>query len=356
MTPTDSAADELQSSINSLKYEVDTLRKKVTLSDLRDQVSDLHNGTLGLPQRIKDLRGRDYDFEKTLESKAEAMAMRWATIRGAVDSQLIQQSTTLQNDMRGIDAQLPQLIANQNNRMVAQPMLAALKTAVDGLDSRVNAAVSAVQNMFDAFEGEYQSLDKHLDEVTWALEQRDEATFRLLPTEGVVMAVKATWAKDGKEDNSDPKGVIFLTDQRLLFEQKQEVATKKILFITTASEMVHKLIFETPVALVEGAVPSKQGMFKNQDFIDLRLGHGAPYPAALFHLDGQDSTGWAALIKRAKEHDLDSDRAVPIDPALVEKVRSAPSKCPSCGGTITQPVMRGQDSITCDFCGAVIRL
>ena len=44
------------------------------------------------------------------------------------------------------------------------------------------------------------------------------------------MAVRATWQKGG-EDN--PQGILYLTDQRLLFEQKQEIGAKKVLFITT---------------------------------------------------------------------------------------------------------------------------
>lgn len=170
------------------------------------------------------------------------------------------------------------------------------------------------------------------------------------------MAVEAVWTRDGKEDGSDPKGVIYLTDQRLLFEQKQEIATKKFLFITTATEKVQKLLFETPVALVQDVTASKQGLFKNQDFIDLRLASGAPFPTAQFHLNGQDSAGWAALIRQVKAHELDAERAVAVDQQAVEKVKTAPSKCPSCGGAITQPIMRGQDTINCEFCGAVIRL
>lgn len=357
MAPSDlSPAEQLRSSIDSLKVEIDALRRKVTLADMRDQVADLHNGTLGLGQRIKDLRVRNYNFEKSLELKSDDMAMRWATIRGTVDSQLIRQSTMLQNDMRSIDAQLPQLIAVSSNTTLAQPMLGALKTGVDALEGRTSAAAEAIRNLFGDFQNEYNELDRHLDEVTWALDQRDEATFQLLSTEGIVMAVNATWTRDGKEDKNDPKGVIFLTDQRLLFEQKQEVATKKILFITTASEKVHKLLFETPVALVQEVTASKQGFFKNQDFIDMRLASGAPYPAASFHLDGQDSTGWANLIRRVKAHELDADRAVVIDQAVVEKVKTAPSRCPSCGGSITQPILRGQDTLSCEFCGVVIRL
>ena len=351
-----SAAEEVRNEAARLQSDIDTLRGKVTLSGMRDKVSDLHNGTLGLGQRLKDLRGRSYVFEKSLEAKAGDMAMRWATIRGSVDSQLIQQSTMLQNDMRMLDAQLPHLMAVQNSPDMARPLLSALRSSVNGLQGRTNAAEVAVGSLFEAYEAEYAELDAHLDDVTWALDRRDEATFQLLPTEGVVMAVEAVWTKDGKEDASDPKGILFLTDQRLLFEQKQEVATKKILFITTASEKVHKLLFEVPCGLIEDVTPSKQGLFKNQDFIDLRLGMGAFLPNTSLHLNGQDSTGWSVLIKRVKGHELDADRAVALDAGAMEKVKKAPTQCPSCGGAITRPVMRGQDSITCEFCGLVIRL
>jgi hypothetical protein len=40
----------------------------------------------------------------------------------------------------------------------------------------------------------------------------------------------------------------------------------------------------------------------------------------------------------------------------MDKVKAAPSQCPSCGGNINQVVLRGMDSLTCDYCGYVIRL
>jgi len=47
---------------------------------------------------------------------------------------------------------------------------------------------------------------------------------------------------------------------------------------------------------------------------------------------------------------------VGIDQAEVEKVKSLPSQCPSCGGNLDQVVLRGQDSVKCEYCGYVIRL
>jgi hypothetical protein len=349
-------AETLRNEINSLERSIDDLRKRVTLSSIRDEVANLHNSTLGLPQRIQDLRRRNYAFDKSLETKAGDMGMRWATIKGSVEGQLMAQSTMLQNDMRSLDAKLPQLATYSSNQSVAQAMLPALKTETEALDRRCSAAEDAIENIYRPYQQEYSSLDQSLDTITWSLDQLDEATFQLLADESLVLAVKATWTRDGKEDGQDPKGTLFLSDQRIFFEQKQEVATKKILFITTATEKVHKLLYFFAVGQVEDVLASKQGLFKNQDYIDIRCVVDAPYPSIVLHLDGQDSTAWATLIKRVRMHDLDADRALAVNQEAVEKVRSAPTKCASCGGTITQPILRGQDTLQCEFCGAVIRL
>ena len=57
----------------------------------------------------------------------------------------------------------------------------------------------------------------------------------------MVRAVKALWTRDEQEDKTDPKGILFLTDQRLLFEQREEIATKKVLFVTTERKKVQEL-------------------------------------------------------------------------------------------------------------------
>ncbi|MCL4562674.1 MAG: hypothetical protein M1281_18940, partial [Chloroflexi bacterium] len=142
----------------------------------------------------------------------------------------------------------------------------------------------------------------------------------------------------------------------ILFEQKQEVATKKVLFITTEKKKVQQLLMETPVALLQTVEATKQGLFGHEDHIELTFASGAPFYSAHFHLDGQDCNEWQALLGKAKAKDFDRDRAVAIAQDDIDKVKAAPGQCPACGGAITAPVLRGMDSLTCEFCGYVIRL
>jgi hypothetical protein len=67
-----------------------------------------------------------------------------------------------------------------------------------------------------------------------------------MPTEAAVFAVGVVSLQGSKGSPDDPKGILYLTDQRLIFEQKQEIATKKFLFITTEKQKVQKLVFEVP--------------------------------------------------------------------------------------------------------------
>jgi DNA-directed RNA polymerase subunit RPC12/RpoP len=149
--------------------------------------------------------------------------------------------------------------------------------------------------------------------------------------------------------------VLYLTDQRLIFEQKEEIATKKVLFVVTEKQKVQGLQLEAPVALVEKVDASKQGMLKNEDHIEIRFLSGASVQAGHFHI-WKEGTAWQGLINRARAKDFDKGRSVALDQAAVDKVKAAPAQCPSCGSNITTVVLRGMDTIKCEYCGLVIRL
>jgi DNA-directed RNA polymerase subunit RPC12/RpoP len=223
------------------------------------------------------------------------------------------------------------------------------------LEDKAQSAENTVNGMYNSFSSQVSSLTGRLDEIDYLLTQLSEAKFSLLPTEGGIMAVKAIWCKNVKEQDDDPEGVLYLTDQRLIFEQKEEVATKKFLFITTETKKVQELKWEIPVKLVAEVKPSKEGLFKNEDHLDLRFAPGAAIESAHLHI-WQEGNDWLQLINRAKTKDFDKGRAVAIDQAEVDKVKAAPSQCPSCGANIEQVVLRGQDNIKCEYCGFVIRL
>jgi predicted nucleic acid-binding Zn-ribbon protein len=352
---TPSPAQEIASDISSLQSKIGSLQESARMTKTRDAVEDLQTNVNNMAQRIANLRTRGYVFEKDLEGQAQAFVESWALLYPNLQAQINSQSNILVNALRPIELQMPQLASASSNPIAARGLLNSLQSAVSQMEGKVTAAERAVGGMYDQFDKQVYQLSKHLDDVEYMLTQLAEASFQMLPTEAGLAAVKAVWCKTGKEQKNDPEGVLYLTDQRLIFEQKEDVVTKKVLFVATEKQKVQGLQLECPVTLVDKVDTSKQGLLKNEDHIEIRFASGAPVEVAHFHI-WQDNASWQALINRAKSKDFDKARAVAIDQAAVDKVKAAPSQCPGCGGNINQVVLRGQDTITCEYCGYVIRL
>jgi hypothetical protein len=352
---TPNPTQEISEEISALQTRVNTLQGSVQLTSSREAVEQLQTTVNGMAQRILSLRTRGYVFEKDMESQAQAFVSSWVLLYPNLQAQINTQSSALVNALRPIEMQMPQLAAMAGNPGAAHGLLATLQSAVGQVESKVTAAEQVIEAMYNQFNNQVYTATRHLEEVEYLLMQLAEASFQLLPTEAAIAAVKAAWCKTGKEQKSDPEGVLYLTDQRLIFEQKEEIATKKVLFVVTEKQKVQGLQLETPVVLVDKVEISKQGMLKNEDHIEVHFASGAPVQAAHFHI-WQDNAAWQVLINRAKVKDFDQGRAVALDQAAVEKVKAAPAQCPSCGGIITAVVLRGMDSIKCEYCGFVIRL
>jgi hypothetical protein len=223
------------------------------------------------------------------------------------------------------------------------------------LEDQASAAERMIDGMYNTLRNNVAAVNRHLTDLESMIKNLAEASFKLLATESGIMAVKAVWYQNDKEKNEDPDGILYLTDQRLIFEEKEEIATKKVLFIATEKKKVQELKWEVPVTLVENITTSKQGMLKNEDHIHINLASGAPYPRVNLHI-WQPCDDWVRLINRAKTRDFDQGRAIAIDQMEAQKAKAAPTQCPNCGGNITQVVMRGMDSIKCEYCGFLIRL
>ncbi len=340
--------------INAIQSKINSLQDSVRLTDARTRIGDLQTEVSGLNQRLAIIRSRGYVFEKDLEGTAAGLSQQWNNLNTNLTTQLNSQAASLETALQPIQAQFNQLSGQVNNPAI-RPQIAGLLAAVNTLENNSEAASRSIEAMFSQYDSDVTTLTRHLTDIEWMLTQVAEASFKLLPTESGIAAVKAVWCKTGKEQKNDPEGILYLTDQRLLFEQKEDVATKKVLFVTTEKQKVQQLMLETPIVQADKIATSKQGLLKNEDHIEIQFIPGSSVDRAHFHI-WKENASWQAMINRAKTKDFDSGRTIAVDQSAVDKVKSAPSQCPSCGGNLTQPVLRGQDSITCEYCGFIIRL
>ncbi len=330
--------------VSSLRDKAKTVRDASNLTALRDSLEDLHTKVSGLPQRVRDVRAKGYAFDRALDSRAQDLPARWNDgLRAQVMQQIDNETQTLRYDLPQLDFALAN-VQDEGAVASAQQTLAAL-------GDKAEAANRRVKGMFDAFDDEVAKTAANLSRIERAQAKLGEASFVLRPTEVLLAAVQAKW---DRENTADPNGVLFLTDLRVLFEQREEVATKKVLFITTEKKMVRKLMLDVPLPWLTRVESSSKGLFGNEDHLDLHFQTPAPLRQAHMHLDGQESDEWKVQIERAQKGAYEGDRALPIDQVWLDKLAAAPRNCPKCGGEVRQLVQRGIDRVDCEYCGSEI--
>ena len=347
-------AEQVKSDIQSLRSSLGDLQGSVRLTDIRDSLEDLGSTINGLDRRIKSLREKGYAFEKELEEQAKDFLKDWKAIAPGLDEAINRETEELSRELRPLEIQITQLAGDNRNATVLQPLVKKVKSQVETLEGRVEAVERDIRGGYDHFSSDVHQLEYHLGKLEWTLTELSEASFDLLATESGIMAVKAVWASGEKQTKEDPEGVLYLTDQRIIFEQKEKVATKKVLFVATEKELVQETHWEVPVVLLEEAKARKEGFLNKDDYIELRFASGAPHDLIHLHI-WQRGDEWVAMLNRAKAREYDQTRAIPIDKAVAEKVKNAPTQCPECGGEIKQPILRGMDTITCEYCGVTVR-
>jgi hypothetical protein len=350
------AASEAHEALLALESNMQSLAGGVSLETAHAAIAELEQGVIDLEALIEDARRRGYRYKNYLERKVETLRRKWREAEPALRQEM-------SGAERGLLPAYNRLAERYNSALqmgaAGGGHAAAIEQGIRDLETRVRSSDAALRAVYGNVQDAYRQTKAQVDDVLWLLDEAEAASFDWLLGENPIQAVPAKWWRDGEKQG--PSGVLFLSDQRLLFEQKEKVATKKVLFVTTDSETVQELAFEAPVGSVESCSASSKGLFGHQDHIDVTFSAGNTRNAH-FHLDGQDSETWVALINRTANGDIQSERyyAEGETPeteqaALDQSFAEAPSKCEACGAPLDERLVKGQHQIECEYCGTVMR-
>lgn len=347
---------EVAERLTALDSEFGSVQSQAGLSEHHQAMADLDQGIAVLEERVAEIRLRGYVYKNFLERKIETLRRKWEAVRPSLLARIEQEDLELSHLCDSATQSRTAIAAGG----VSATELGAFEAQIQSVKTRVNTAEAAIQAIYSGIRETYYQTNQQISELIGFLDEMEQATFPVLAGEGPIQAVKAKWWRD--RENEGPQGYLYLTDQRLIFEQKEEVATKKVLFITTDKEMVRQLLFEAPIGSIQSVKASARGLLGNQDHLDCEFGAGAPYDRAHFHIDGQDSEEWAALIKRVQTGDIQSECVQrPGDPASASSydadraASNAPSRCTACGASFDTPIAHGQRQIICEYCGTTMR-
>lgn len=339
------------STISLLESRLQRLQADALFTRDRDRLAETDALLAALPSRVSGLRSRRYVYHAQFEDQIADLAKRWPAARRLADGNLQIQATALRAEVAQAAEAVGRLTALKSRPLnTARPTIDRVETQLKAVESRVQAQQKSVAAAYEPLVDEARAIEREVKACERNLDWLDGATFGLNAGESLVDATEARQI----EGNDETEGILFLTDQRLLFERRQKEARKKILFITTASELVKELRWESPLAELETveAGESRKLLSKKEE-LKLVPASGARALPAQFRLE-TDSDAWRALVLRCKTGEIDTarDEAAPVVQEYI-----VPAKCPTCGGAQGRAGrIRGVSSIRCEYCGASIVL
>ena len=251
-------SEEALAKLEGLQDKLGDLQESLLLTSVYDDLEDIETASSLMPVEIDKLRDRGYVFQSFLENKIDVLSEQWDEAYERASGEITRRQRELERESDEAENVLRQAAGGR----AAQVSRA--EGAINTLERKVSAARSAVEAMYDSIKQNVSQTRTQVEHLVWALDQVDEASFQLHPVEDPIFASEAQFMETKKEG---PKGVLYLTDERLIFEQKEEVATKKVLFITTEKEKMQELVFEVLVGHVDECAVLVRGRGEGLDLL-----------------------------------------------------------------------------------------
>ncbi|NLG26336.1 MAG: hypothetical protein GX557_00365 [Chloroflexi bacterium] len=332
------------------------LAGKLSLGDQLGQLEDLTSDISKLSTYLSELRTRGFRYGLGWEERVETLQSRWTSQSLDARRVLDDRAAALRSAGQQVEWAL-----QRGQREAAS--LSAAESQIAQLEQQVSRAEQDVRASYGSTRDEASALGRDLKEVLRLLDALDTAQFKLYPDEYGVAACKAQWLDKGEE----PEGLLYLTDGRVVFEQKETKRTK-VLFFTKSSETVHRLLFDAPVGAIDLLEANDTGGVLGIGSKELLTLHfttppkNAPADITLQLKDGARNEEWAALIRRVQTGQIAAELYTP--PSSVTSAEAAaaatpsapiPTVCPACGATLPAAV-KGMRQLTCQYCGRSVSL
>ncbi|RMG91088.1 MAG: hypothetical protein D6706_18570 [Chloroflexi bacterium] len=349
--------ESLQARISDVQSTFTRLEAEAQLGGIYESIGRIDTQLTELPLVLETLHTRGFVHSGPLEDRLEQIDDKWDDVRARVEETLRHHVQTLDVELDKTERLVTRL--GVAGGRVSEGAVSAVETAVNALANRIQAAETAVTALYRSIAQELNAIEHEIHQIEKIVTYFEEsAEIQLYDTEAPLQAVESVWQQNGEDG---PEGILFLTDQRLLFEQRDEIVTEKLLGIfKTKSEKVQRLLLDVAAQDIETVTHKKEGGFLGMgkdDILEFVFTATAPVSRARFHLKGADSATWAALIKRIQTGEIDEDRA----DEYVEEVETArktaasfPAQCPNCFAAVPPPP-RGVTAVTCEYCGSTIK-
>jgi hypothetical protein len=349
--------DEMVSRLASVRTNWERVAGAVALASLHESIEKVTNRVDTVGRDLEALRSRGYRYGRDWETQLTTVRRRWPQQRGQALQLLEKERRVLESSSRDVEMMLQR--ANRDMGLIATA-----ESRVSDLERNVSQAETRVRQTFDGIEKQADELAQAIEGAKFVLDSLDSACFQLVPDEHPIAACKASWTSDPQA----PEGLLFLTDARVVFEQRQEIAKKKVLFITTQKELVQSKLWEAPVGSIDDVeIEDQKAFLQRKEMMTLRFNQRTrEIPSDItLQLRGTTNEEWRTLLRKAKTGEIEGDRfgapppkeqlAAQVEAEVTEPAKELPTVCPSCNAPLPA-IFKGMKQVRCDYCDAAINL
>jgi len=238
-----------------------------------------------LPLTLTAVRKRGYVHSGQMEGTLKTYRKRWKKIESETRDVITNSVDYLDDYAENAGDDLDKADDTWKNKHLDRA-----QRSINLFSEEIDKATENIESIYGPVRDALNEISSTVGHAEWMLDQIDQSQeIRLQLAEGPYAAVEAEWERDGKEG---PDGIFILTDQRLLFEQKEKVATKKLFgLFTTESESVQELLLDVSIQEIDSVEHGEEGGFLgigSADILKLVFAASAPFPAPVFISKGKN--------------------------------------------------------------------
>jgi hypothetical protein len=324
----------------SFSYELEDLSKR------QSQLAELQGAA-------HKLRTRGYRWRPDVESNLLQAAQLFPEAFRVAKLEVEQASAALVSRIESLGRDARVVSMRGGDPLRHESEIHALAGERDGIASAIRAVADRIEKQIKPIAKLLDDTQLAIKDLNWVLDQFEAATFKLAMEEHPYACAEGAWLDP--PDGQPKKGVLFLTDLRIRFEQRETIITKKkFVFFTAESHEVKQLLLNEPLGNLTESLDSTKGWILKDQFLTFAWApRSAVRGKTSFQLNIGDAKQWDQKVEDLRVGNLaayhgPSAAAPPVSPLLGVPVRW-PESCSSCNARLVVPV-RGQTILICVYC------
>jgi hypothetical protein len=330
--------------VNALVSEISSISQQA--NTINNSIESLNDRVHTLPTRITRVRQGNYRALTHLEAEQVSLSEMWTTLNPNLRA-----ITSQRGEAIHLKTQDLQRVLTQKQRRADYNLgnLQDIESGLSELRRDISVIQSQVASSLTPIEKQYQNIDKDLRMAESTVTLVSDASFPWIEGETPVIATKA------KDLNNDIEGIITLTNLRFIFEQEKEIVLKKRFFIVTEKKIVREVAIHKPIGMVTQLVKGKVGFFKGAGlFVEFASESGIP--DMKFDTQGHEADWLTQGYNYIVTGQVDEELATASPESTPDQETPQLVACQICGAPYNEMIYRGQTSVNCRYCGAVVAL